>query len=133
MFSLSLQGLLVSFMKKITLLIVLLLISTFSFGNMAEENFMVKTNDIDFLFEKEPSQIKDPFSVYPNPATRGFVNILSESGEPKEIFVFDVLGKEIIRTVLKGDRLDISILESGIYILKITQGQDSVTKKLIVK
>lgn len=120
-------------MKKITWLIVLLFISTFSFGNSARENFMPHINEIDFFFTKEPVQIKDPFSVYPNPATKGFVNIVSETDEPKEIFIFDVLGKEIIRTVLKGDRLDISTLESGIYILKITQGQDSVTKKLIVK
>lgn len=94
---------------------------------------MINLNENHIGFHGEPDQIKDPFSVYPNPATRGFVNIMSESNEPKEVLIFDVLGKEIIRTTLKGDRLDISTLESGIYILKITQGQDSVTKKLIVK
>lgn len=78
-------------------------------------------------------QEKDPFAIFPNPTTGGFVTIQSKFDTPKEVTIYDILGKEIIRTVLKDDKLDISLLESGIYMLKIIQGQASVTKKLIVK
>ena len=78
-------------------------------------------------------QAADTFSIYPNPATNGYVNISSKINGSKKISVFDVLGKEVIRTILNNERLDISALNSGIYILKVEQGKASTTKKLVVK
>lgn len=77
-------------------------------------------------------QVASQFSVYPNPA-KTFVNISSKVSGVKNISVFDVLGKQVINTTLSGERLDISALNSGVYILKIEQGKASTTKKLIVK
>ncbi|AFL81058.1 hypothetical protein Aeqsu_1573 [Aequorivita sublithincola DSM 14238] len=76
---------------------------------------------------------KDQFAVYPNPATKGYVNITSKVSGAKNISIFDVLGKQVIKTTLNSDRLDISALNSGVYILKIEQGKTSTTKKLVVK
>lgn len=73
------------------------------------------------------------FSIYPNPASNGFVNISSKVGGAKNISVFDVLGKQVIKTTMNGDRLDISALNSGIYVLKIEQGKAATTKKLVIK
>ncbi|RMA66353.1 T9SS type A sorting domain-containing protein [Ulvibacter antarcticus] len=76
---------------------------------------------------------QDQFSMFPNPATRGYVNISSTTSGAKNVAVYDVLGKQVISTTLTGDRLDISDLNSGIYIVKISQGNTSMTKKLVVK
>ncbi|WP_339702710.1 T9SS type A sorting domain-containing protein [uncultured Marixanthomonas sp.] len=73
------------------------------------------------------------FSIYPNPASNGFVNIVSKVNGAKQIAVFDVLGKQVINTTLTGERLNIASLTSGVYIVKINQGNASVTKKLVVK
>lgn len=73
------------------------------------------------------------FSIYPNPATNGYVNITSKFAGAKKVVVYDVLGKQLISTTLAGDRLNISNLNSGVYILNITQQNTSVTKKLVVK
>ncbi len=78
------------------------------------------------------SQI-DRFKIFPNPATNGYLYIYSKISGTKSISVFDVLGKQVIKTTLNGERLDISTLNSGIYILKIEQGKSSTTKKLVVK
>ncbi|MCB0452257.1 MAG: T9SS type A sorting domain-containing protein [Aequorivita sp.] len=78
-------------------------------------------------------QTADQFAVYPNPAAKGYVNITSKVSGTKNISIFDVLGKQVVKTTLNGDRLDISALNSGVYILKIEQGKSSVTKKLVVK
>lgn len=78
-------------------------------------------------------QASSQFSVYPNPASKGFVNISSKVSGAKNISVFDVLGKQVVKTTLNGERLDISALNSGIYILKIEQGKASTTKKLVVE
>src|SRR5690606_3905129 len=74
----------------------------------------------------------ETFKVYPNPATKGYVEITSKINSPKNISIFDVLGKQVIKTILAGNRLDILNLNSGIYILKIEQGKISSTKKLVV-
>ena len=73
------------------------------------------------------------FSLYPNPASNGFVNIVSKVSGEKEVAVFDVLGKQVINTTISGKKLNIAALNSGVYIVKINQGNASVTKKLVVK
>lgn len=73
------------------------------------------------------------FGVYPNPATKGYINIISKISGVKNISIYDVLGSQVLKTVLNGERLDISDLNSGVYILKIEQGKASTTKKLVIK
>ena len=73
------------------------------------------------------------FTLYPNPATQGFVNITSKLAGDKNIAIYDVLGKQVINTTIAGDRLQISELNSGLYIVKITQAGATTTKKLIIK
>jgi hypothetical protein len=78
------------------------------------------------------SQTNSQFAVYPNPASKGYVNITSKVSGAKNVSIFDVLGKQVVNTTLAGDRLDISALDSGVYIVKIEQGKASTTKKLVV-
>ena len=73
------------------------------------------------------------FKVYPNPTSLGFVNIVSANNTAITVAVFDVLGKQVINETLHNKRLDVSSLNSGVYILKVTQNNASVTKKLIIK
>lgn len=72
------------------------------------------------------------FSLYPNPAT-DFVNIETTVSGDKAIVVYDMLGKQVINTVISGNRLDISGLKSGVYMVSISQNDNTLTKKLIVK
>lgn len=74
----------------------------------------------------------DKFSIYPNPAPGGFVNIVSENNENKEVLIFDVSGKQILKTVLLGEQLNISTLKSGMYLVQIVQDERVINKKLIV-
>lgn len=75
----------------------------------------------------------DSFAIFPNPATKGYINITSLISGAKAVAIYDVLGKQVVNTVVTGERLDISSLNSGIYIVKISQDKTSVTKKLVVK
>jgi len=49
------------------------------------------------------------------------------------VTVFDILGKQVKNEILTNNTLNVSNLKSGIYIVKITQNNTSVTKKLVVK
>jgi len=73
------------------------------------------------------------FNVYPNPTSTGFVNITSTNADAISVAVFDVLGKQVINKTISNNRLDVSSLNSGLYIVKISQNNATVTKKLVIK
>lgn len=75
-------------------------------------------------------------SVYPNPASNNAstIFILSKNKVAmKKVAVYNVLGKQIKTAVFTRKELDISSLNSGVYILKITEGAVSETRKLVIQ
>lgn len=75
----------------------------------------------------------DGLSIYPNPVTGGKVYISSSKNQDKTIEIFNVLGKSVYKTRIRGREMDVSSLTPGIYILKIQEGKDKATRKLVVK
>lgn len=73
------------------------------------------------------------FAVYPNPTSTGFVNIKTNSGSTINVQVFDVLGKVVLTQSVENERLDVSSLNNGIYIMKLSQDRNSTTRKLVIK
>jgi hypothetical protein len=73
------------------------------------------------------------FSISPNPAKRNFVNITSTGSGTIQANVFDILGKQVINATVANGRLDVSPLNTGVYIVKLTQGAATTTKKLIIQ
>jgi len=72
-------------------------------------------------------------SIYPNPVTGTKVYITSYNNASKEVEVFNVLGKQVLSSFMTGKELDVSELTPGIYILKIKEGTNQATRKLIVR
>ena len=72
-------------------------------------------------------------SFYPNPVSNGKVYITSKLSLDKEIKIFDVLGKKGMHTILNSKELNVSALSPGVYIIKITEGDATATRKLIIK
>lgn len=77
--------------------------------------------------------ITNGFKVYPNPTSLGYVNIVSANSEAISVAVYDILGKEVINQTLNNNRLNVSTLNTGVYIMQVTQNNATITKKLIVK
>ena len=73
------------------------------------------------------------FKLYPNPTLLGYVNISSKSQSAMKVAVFDILGKQVMNETVSNNRLDVSALTSGIYIMKISQDNANTTKKLVIK
>ena len=65
--------------------------------------------------------------IYPNP-TSSYIYI-NYNGE-LEVIIFDLLGKEINRGLFK-DKIDVSYLKKGIYFLKILDGLNTSSHKII--
>lgn len=74
------------------------------------------------------------FSVYPNPTQGTYVNINTSNSDDFNVEVYDILGKAVISQEMNSNEsLNISALKSGVYLVKITQDSNSITKKLIVR
>ena len=71
-------------------------------------------------------------SLYPNPATRGVVNIETATQGDKQVIVMDVLGKTVMNTTISGTELNIASLKSGVYMVQVIQNDATATRKLIV-
>jgi hypothetical protein len=70
--------------------------------------------------------------IYPNPANGDYVTIQSSVSGEKNIEVYDITGKRLINTILNSDKLDVSSVSSGVYLVKVTiQGQTKVNKLII--
>lgn len=73
------------------------------------------------------------FNLFPNPSSTGFVTIKSNQIGAVQAQVFDLLGKEVINTTVNNERMDVSNLNAGVYVVKLTQNKNTTTKKLIVQ
>ena len=89
-------------------------------------------SDIDTTLSTEEFGTTTSFSMYPNPTNGNTVTISSASNNAKDVQVYSILGKQVINTTIT-NTLNVSALQSGIYIVKITENGKSATKKLVIK
>ncbi|GAA4232972.1 T9SS type A sorting domain-containing protein [Postechiella marina] len=77
----------------------------------------------------------EKLSIYPNPVASGkpYIYITSKKNLTKSIEIYNVLGKKVYQTILTSKELNISKLNSGVYMLKITEDNIAETRKLIIK
>ncbi|KQC32622.1 hypothetical protein AAU57_04240 [Nonlabens sp. YIK11] len=73
------------------------------------------------------------FSMYPNPATSGTLNINVTNGGSVDVEIFSTLGQRVVNQKAVTTSVNISGLNTGLYIVKLTQGEASQTRKLVVK
>lgn len=72
------------------------------------------------------------FSIHPNPVRGNELFITSENNLEKQVTVYSILGKEILRSTIT-NKLQINSLQSGVYILKIVEGTKVASKRIIVQ
>ncbi len=75
------------------------------------------------------------FNMYPNPTSTKSVNIQNTTGN--QVHIFNTLGQEVFKTKLNSSyeiqTLNLSGLQSGLYFVKISDGNNSTVKKLIIQ
>ena len=70
--------------------------------------------------------------VYPNPVSSGVLHIESNLNTERTVNLFDVIGKQVLSTTTSNNTINIAALNSGVYILKITEGGKTATRKLVI-
>lgn len=112
-------------MKKNYILILILSLFFLTFEANAQEIKSSATTS------QEPTI--EGLSIYPNPVSNGKLYITSKLGLEKEIQIFDVLGKKMFDIKTSAKEINISTLNSGVYIIKIKEKEAVATRKLIIK
>jgi len=70
--------------------------------------------------------------VYPNPVTNGTLYINTTANASKEVVIYDVLGKQVVKTTTE-NAVNVSKLNAGVYIVKVTEEGKTATRKLVIK
>ncbi|WP_340077320.1 T9SS type A sorting domain-containing protein [Leptobacterium sp. I13] len=74
------------------------------------------------------------FKMYPNPVTSGYLTIITKKNFAKDISIYDVLGKQVLKTQLTNNNtLNLAELSSGVYLLKVTEENTTITRKLVIR
>ncbi len=73
------------------------------------------------------------FELYPNPAFEDVVYITTRANSGKDIMVYDIFGKVVLRDRISGSILNISKLTAGVYFLQVTERGNTMSRKLVVK
>ncbi len=76
---------------------------------------------------------EDEFSltVYPNPVKEGTLFVKANQGIQLTYQVINMLGQTVKKGELKNELITVSDLESGIYLLKISNGYETINKRII--
>lgn len=73
------------------------------------------------------------FAIYPNPWEQGPLYIQCPSDNPKQISIYNVMGELIYQQITQEDQIDLPGLETGIYLIQVTQDQKTGIQRLVVK
>lgn len=100
---------------KLKLLLLFMFISALSFGQVATD-------------------VKDEFSISPNPAKRELnVTLSKKSDKDLTIEVFDVLGKRVYKGLITKLEYSVNVSDwkSGVYLVRVTDDKSTQTKRFI--
>ena len=71
--------------------------------------------------------------MYPNPVSNGTLFIETSANAEKTITVFDVLGKQVLSTTTSDNAINVAGLNSGVYIVNITEEGKTASRKLVIR
>jgi hypothetical protein len=71
--------------------------------------------------------------IYPNPVTNGTLFIETSSNAEKAVTIFDVLGKQVLNTIISNSSVNVANLRSGVYVIKVTEEGKTVSRKLVIE
>lgn len=113
--------------------------SSAKYGNLSygDSSFMIYSANkfyglsVRFVRDAQTASINEystvNFNIFPNPS-KDYLNI--DNRNLKIIIIYDIFGKELIKVSGK-NKIDVSLLSEGVYIIKVFDGINSSTKKFI--
>lgn len=92
--------------------------------------FARSIEDLDVTLSSSQFGNIEGLKMYPNP-TNGIVNITSNAQMTKEVAIFNMLGKEVLRANVE-TQLNVSGLNKGVYLVQVKENNQTATLKLVI-
>jgi hypothetical protein len=99
-------------------------------GNFSIDNVAISGN-INTL-STNSNQIEG-LKMYPNPLKGNTLFLTSTVNANMSVQIFDVLGKEVLKSNVINNAVNVSGLNAGVYIVKITEEGKAATRKLVIQ
>jgi hypothetical protein len=71
--------------------------------------------------------------VYPNPVSNGTLFVETAANAERVVTIYNVIGKQVLNTTTSDATINVSSLQAGLYIVKITEEGNTATRKLIIE
>ena len=75
----------------------------------------------------------DGLSVYPNPLKGNTLYLTSTANAEMSVQIFDLVGKEVLKSNVTNNIVNVSGLTSGVYIVKVIEEGKTATRKLVIQ
>ena len=84
----------------------------------------LSTNDFDAI---------EGLKMYPNPLKGNTLYLTSTANAEMSVQIFDIVGKEVVKSNVMNNTVNVSGLNAGIYIVKVTEEGKTATRKLVIQ
>lgn len=71
--------------------------------------------------------------MYPNPLKGDTLYLTSTANAAMSVQIFDVLGKEVLKSNVMNNAVNVSSLNAGVYMVKVTEEGKTATRKLVIQ
>ncbi len=99
---------------------------------MIVDELRVSTTTAQLLTVNQNSAIAG-LKVYPNPVSNGTLFITTDSNSERNVVIFDILGKQVLNATTSNTSINVGNLNSGVYLVKITEEGNTATRKLVIQ
>lgn len=72
-------------------------------------------------------------SMYPNPLKGNTLYLTSSANAAMSVQIFDIVGKEVVNTNVVNGAVNVSGLNAGVYIVKVTEEGKTASRKLVIQ
>ncbi len=96
------------------------------------DELKITNNANDFLATSSFNTITG-LKVYPNPVNNGILSITSDSLTEKAVVIYDIMGKQVFAGTTINNVVSISTLNTGVYMIKITEEGKTATRKIVIE
>jgi hypothetical protein len=101
--------------------------------NMTIDEIRIATNLTQLLSNDQFNSEIAGLKIYPNPVTNGTLFVDTTTNGDKSITIFDLLGKQVFNTTTSSNSINIGSINTGLYIIKVTEDGKTSTSKLMIK
>lgn len=72
-------------------------------------------------------------TMYPNPLKGNTLFLTSTANAAMSVQIFDLLGKEVLKSNVMNNTVNVSGLNAGVYMVKVTEEGKTATRKLVIQ